>query len=329
MQAVRIHQYGGPDVMQLDTLPLPTPGPKQALVRVEAASVNFLDVLQRRGDIANHEYYSREGALETRFPIALGTQGVGIVEALGEGVHHVKVGDRVNFYGSSYATHALAPADRLVPVPDGLSLEQAAAGLTQGFIAYELSNLAYPVHEGDWCLVQAAAGGIGLLLCQMIRLRGGRVIGVTSTEEKAQAAREAGADEIILSSRADIAQEARRITGGRGLNVVYDGVGKDTFQASLDSLAPCGYLMIYGQASGFVPPFDIMTLQDKGSLFLSRNSAVFYFQHFPRYLQDFVGWIRQGKLSVRVDRTYRLTEAAQAHAAFENRQTIGRVLLLP
>ncbi len=329
MQAVRIYEYGSSDVLKLEALPMPEPKAGEVRVRVEAASVNFLDIQQRRGDLVKQDYYKREGGIENEFPMALGQQGVGIVEAVGAEVNNVKVGDRVNFFGNSYATYAIAPANRVIPVPDGISLEQAAAGLTQGFIAYQLVNFAYPVKEGDWCLVQAAAGGIGLFLVQMIKLRGGKVIAVTSSEAKAQVAREAGADEIIISTQADIAKEARRLTGGCGVNVVYDGVGKDTFDASLDSLAPRGYLMVYGQASGFVPPFDIMTLQDKGSLFICRNSAQFYFDEFPHYLRDFVAWVQQGKLSVKIDSTYKLADVAQAHAAFEQRQTTGRVLLLP
>ena len=178
-------------------------------------------------------------------------------------------------------------------------------------------------------MVQAAAGGLGLLLCQMAKIRGGRVIGVTSKEEKAKFVREAGADEIIISSRSDIAKEARRITDGRGVNVVFDGVGKDTFEADLDSLAPAGYLVIYGQSSGYVPPFDIMRLQEKGSLFLTRANALPWINEYPRYLQKFVNWIHQGRISVRIARTFPLAEAAKAHEAFEQRQISGRLLLFP
>jgi NADPH2:quinone reductase len=329
MQAVRIHRYGGPDVMQLDELPRPEPGSGQVRVRIEAASVNFIDIVHRRGDLATHAFYSGEAGLKEAFPFTLGSQGVGVVEALGPGAEGVAVGQRVNVYGSTYATHVVVGADRLIPVPPGLTLEQAAAGLGQGFIAYELTHLAYPVQPGDWVLVHAAAGGVGLLLCQMAALRGGRVIGVASSAAKAEAARAAGAEAVINSTTDDIAAEARRLTGGRGVQVVYDGVGKDTFEASLNSLAPRGYLMVYGQASGFVPPFDIMTLQDKGSLFISRNSAAFYREAFPEYLATFVNWVQQGKLTVRVERTYPLAQAAEAQAAVEQRTAIGRVLLVP
>jgi NADPH2:quinone reductase len=252
-----------------------------------------------------------------------------VVEALGPGVTNVKVGDRVSFVGNSYATHAVVSAVRLFLIPDGIGFEQAAAGMNQGFLAYAFTHFVYPVKPGDWCLIQAAAGGIGLLLCQMAKIRGGRVIGVTSIEEKAEFVREAGADEVIISKQADIAKEARRMTDGRGVNVVYDGVGKDTFEANLDSLAPAGYLVIYGQSSGYVPPFDLMILQEKGSLFLTRTNGLPYIKEYPRYLQQFATWIQQGRLSIRIDRTYPLADAAQAHAAFEQRKISGRALLLP
>lgn len=329
MRAIRIHSYGGPDVMKFEECPTPAPGAGQVLVRVEAASVNFLDVQKRRGELAGQAFYRRAGIGEAEFPAILGTQGVGVIEELGPEVSKVRVGDRVVFAGTSYATHAVAPADWLIPVPEGVGIEQAAAGMNQGFLAYAFTHFAYPVKPGDWCLIHAAAGGIGLLLCQMAKLREGRVIGVTSTEKKAASVREAGADEVIISKNSDIAKEARRITGGRGVSVVYDGVGKDTFDASLDSLGLGGYLVIYGQSSGYVPPFDLMTLQEKGSLFLTRTNGRPYVKEYPRYLEQFVAWIKQGKLSIRIDRTYPLAEAAQAHAAFENRQVSGRILLLP
>jgi NADPH2:quinone reductase len=329
MKAIRIHAYGGPDVMRLEELPMPVPGPAQALVRVHAASVNFLDVQKRRGDLVGQAFYHRAGGGEPEFPVTLGSQGVGVVEALGPEVNNVRVGDRVSFAGNSYATHAVVPAARLIVIPEGISFEQAAAGMNQGFLAYVFTHFAYPVKPGDWCLIQAAAGGIGLLLCQMAKIRGGRVIGVTSTEGKAKFVREAGADEVIISKQADIAKEAKRITEGRGVSVVYDGVGKDTFEANLNSLAPGGYLVIYGQSSGYVPPIDLMTLQEKGSLFLTRTNGLPYLKEYSNYLQRLVSWIEQGKVSIRIDRSYPLADAAQAHAAFEQRQISGRVLLLP
>ena len=329
MKAIRIHAYGGPDVMRLEELPMPVPGPAQVLVRVHAASVNFLDIQKRRGELVGQAFYHGAGGDEPEFPATLGSQGVGVVETLGPEVNNVRVGDRVSFAGNSYATHAVVPAVRLIAIPAGISFEQAAAGMNQGFLAYAFTHFAYPVKPGDWCLIQAAAGGIGLLLCQMAKIRGGRVIGVASTEGKAKFVREAGADEVIISKQDDIAEEARRVTEGRGVNVVYDGVGKDTFDANLNSLAPGGYLVIYGQSSGYVPPFDLMTLQEKGSLFLTRTNGLPYIKEYPNYLQQFVTWTEQGKLSVRIDRTYPLADAAQAHTAFEQRQISGRVLLLP
>jgi NADPH2:quinone reductase len=254
MKAIRIHAYGSPDVMQLEELPMPVPGPEQALVRVHAASVNFLDIQKRRGELVGQAFYQRAGGGEPEFPATLGSQGVGVVEAIGPEVSNVRVGDRVSFWGISYATHTVIPTVRLIAIPDGISFEQAAAGMNQGFLAFAFTHFVYPVKPGDWCLIQAAAGGIGLLVCQMAKIRGGRVIGVTSSEGKSKFVREAGADEVIVSKQSDIAEEARRITEGRGVSVVFDGVGKDTFEANLNSIAPAGYLVIYGQASGYVPP---------------------------------------------------------------------------
>jgi NADPH2:quinone reductase len=332
MKAIRIHTYGGPEVMRLEELPTPTPGNGEALVRVHAASVNFLDIQKRRGNLVGQAFYKQRANSapgEPDLPATLGSQGVGVVEALGPDVSGVRFGDRVCFWGSSYTTHALLPAARLVRIPEGISWEQAAAGMNQGFLAYVFTHFTYPVKQGDWCLIQAAGGGIGLLLCQMAKIRGGRVIGVTSSEEKAKHVRETGADEVIISKQADIAKEARRITDGRGVSVVYDGVGKDTFEANLDSLAPAGYLVIYGQSSGFIPPFDLMTLQEKGSLFLTRANGLPWVKEYPRYLEQLVSWVREGRLSIRIARTYPLAEAAQAHAVFEQRQVSGRLLLLP
>jgi len=328
MRAIRIHAYGGPEVMQVEELPLPALRAGQALVRVHAASVNFLDVQKRRGELVGQAFYHRAGAGEPDLPATLGSQGVGIVEALGPDVTKVGLGDRVSFVGESYASHAVVPAVRLIRIPESISFEQAA-GMNQGFLAYAFTHFAYPIKASDWCLIQAAAGGIGLLLCQMAKIRGGRVIGVTSTAGKAEFAKAAGADAVIISTQSDIAKEARRITGGQGVSVVYDGVGKDTFAANLDSLAPAGYLVIYGQSSGYIPPFDLMALQEKGSLFLTRTNGLPYLKEYPHYLELFVEWIKDGRLSIKIDRTYPLSEAARAHAAFEQRQISGRVLLLP
>jgi NADPH2:quinone reductase len=329
MKAIRIHAYGGPEVMGLEELPAPSPGAGEALVRVAAASVNFLDVQRRRGELVGHAFYQRGAGGGPEFPQPIGSQGAGVVEALGPDVSGFRAGDRVSFWGPSYATHIVLPAARLIRIPDALTFEQAAAGMNQGFLAYAFTHFTYPVKAGDWCLVQAAAGGLGLLICQMIKIRGGKLIGVTSTEEKGRYVKEAGADEIIISRQADIAKEARRITGGTGVNVVYDGVGKDTFEANLDSLAPAGYLVIYGQSSGYVPPFDIMTLQDKGSLYLTRANALPWYKEYPHYLEQLVPWLQQGRLSIRIAGTYALAEAPAAHEAFEQRKVSGRLLLIP
>ena len=265
------------------------------MIRVHAASVNFLDVQKRRGELVGQSFYPGGSPAGSDLPATLGSQGVGMVEALGPEVSNVGAGDRVSFVGESYASHALVPAARLIRIPAGISFEQAAAGMNQGFLAYAFTHFAYPIKAGEWCLIQAAAGGMGLLLCQMAKVRGGLVIGVTSTAEKAEFAKASGADAVIISTRSDVAKEARRITEGRGVSVVYDGVGKDTFAANLDSLAPGGYLVIYGQSSGYVPPFDLMTLQEKGSLFLTRTNGLPYLKQYPHYLERFVEWIRQRK----------------------------------
>ena len=332
-RAIRIHGYGGPEVLQFEEIPMPSPGPGDALIRVRAASVNFIDVQKRRGELVGQAFYrQRLGAVpgQPEFPALVGSQGVGVVEALGPDAKGAALGDRVSFGGAaSYATHVLSPAAHLIHIPDALSFEQAAAGVNQGFLAYAFTHFTYPVKPGDWCLVQAAAGGLGLLICQMVKIRGGRLIGVTSTEGKAQFVREAGADEVIISKRSDVAKEARRITGGDGVGVVYDGVGKDTFAANLDSLAPAGYLVIYGQSSGYVPPFDLMILQEKGSLYLTRANALPFFKELPGYLKLLPDWLAQGKLKIRIAATYPLADAAKAHAAFESRQVSGRQLLIP
>ncbi|QBD74910.1 quinone oxidoreductase [Ktedonosporobacter rubrisoli] len=329
MRTIRIHAYGGPEVMQLEEQALPLPGPGQALVRVHAAGVNFLDIQERRGDLASQHFYQASG-----ISVELGLEGAGVIEAIDPEVSHLKVGDRVAWAGvnGSYASHILAPAYHLIPIPDEMSFEQAAAVLFQGMTAYVLTHLAYPIKPDDWCLVQAAAGGIGLLLCQMAKRRGGRVIGITSTQEKAQAVHKVGVQDVLISTLADQVQDVRRISGGQGVQVVYDGIGKATFEANLDSLAPCGSLLIYGQASGFIPPFDLMTLMEKGSLFITRVAAYHYLrdpQQASRCLQDLFTWLLQGQLSVKIDRTYPLAEAALAHQAMEQRQTSGKVLLLP
>ena len=329
MRAIRIHEYGGPSVMRLEELPTPCPGPGEVLVRIAAASVNFIDVQKRRGELVAQAFYQRVAASGPDLPAQLGSQGVGEIESVGSDVNGFHKGDRVCFWGASYATHIVLPADRLVRIPQGIGFEQAAAGLNQGFLAYVFTHFTYPVKAGDWCMVQAAAGGLGLLICQMIKIRGGRVIGVTSSDEKSKYVKEAGADEIIISSKSEISKEARRITDGRGVNVVFDGVGKDTFDANLDSLAPTGYLVIYGQSSGYVPPFDLMILQEKGSRYLTLANALPWRKEYPHYLEQLVPWLQQGQLSIRIAGTHPLSEASAAHEAFEQRRVSGRLLLIP
>ena len=322
MKAVRVHQHGGPEVMKLEELPTPAPGPGQARVKIEACGVNFIDI------------YQRTGLYKGAFPFTLGLEGAGTVEAAGPDVKEVKVGDRVAWTGvpGSYATHNVIPADRLVVLPTKLSFQDGAAAMLQGMTAHYLSHATYPLKPGDSCLVHAAAGGVGLLLCQMAKMRGARVIGTVSTEAKAKLAREAGADDVILYTQQDFEAEVKRLTGGKGVNVVYDSVGKDTFDKSLNCLAPRGYLVFFGQSSGPVPPIDPQVLNAKGSVFLTRPGLGNYTGTREELLQragDVLGWIASGKLRLRIERSYPLAEAAEAHKALAGRQTTGKVVLLP
>lgn len=322
MKAIRVHQHGGPEVMKLDELPTPAPGPGQALVRIQACGVNFIDI------------YQRSGLYKGQLPLAMGLEGAGSVEAVGPNVTEVKAGDRVAWTGiaGSYATHNVIPAGRLVILPAKLSFQDGAAAMLQGMTAHYLTHSTYPLKRGDVCLVHAAAGGVGLLLCQMAKMRGARVIGTVSTEAKAKLAREAGADEIILYTQQDFEAEVKRLTGGKGVNVVYDAVGKDTFEKSLGCLALRGYLVLYGQSSGSVPSFDAQVLNQKGSLFLTRPSLFHHIVTREELLQrarDVLGWIEAGKLRLRVERTFPLAEAPEAHKALAGRQTTGKVLLIP
>lgn len=328
MQAVIIRSYGGPEVLHLEECSIPEPGAGEARVQVQVAPVMFFDICNRRGDFAARDYYAGDSA----FPIAPSFQGGGVVHDVGMGVRRFKEGDRVvwSWGKGSYAPYAVVPEKRLIKLPDDIDMEQAAGGLIQAFLAYKLTHEAYPLVRDEWCLVQAAAGGVGSLVCQMAKLRGAKVIGVTSTKEKARIARQAGADHVVVSSEADVPREVQRITGV-GVRVVYDGVGKDTFEMNLDSLGCRGYLIVFGQASGFVPPFDLTVLRDRGGLYLHRFSVEHYFADWPDrdYVQRLFNWIRAGDVTVRIDRRYPLTEVMEAHAAVEQRQTAGRVLLIP
>lgn len=321
MQAVRIHEHGGPEVLRSEQVPTPTPGQGQALVRLVACGVNFIDV------------YQRKGLYKIELPATLGQEGAGVVEAVGPDVTEVKPGDRVAYSNvlGSYAEYALVPAQRLVPIPDGVTYQQAAAAMLQGMTAHYLVTSTYPLKPGDVCLVHAAAGGVGLLLVQMAKRRGAVVIGTVSTEEKAKLAREAGADHVILYTQQDFEQEVLRITEGRKLQVVYDSVGKDTFEKSLNCLALRGMLVLYGQSSGPVPPFDPQLLAQKGSLFLTRPVLWNYTATREELLWragEVLGWVRTGELKLRIDRAVPMSQAAEAHRALEGRQTTGKVLLL-
>jgi len=322
MKAIRVKALGGPEVLTLEDIPDPKPGPGEAVVKLEAAGLNYIDV------------YYRTGLYKSQLPITLGVEGGGVVTEVGPNVTEVKAGDRVAYSGvlGSYAQFAAVPAARLVKLPEGLDGKMGAAAMLQGMTAHYLSHATYPLKPGDWCLVHAAAGGVGLLLCQMAKMRGARVIGTVSTEAKAKLARAAGADEVILYTTQDFEAEVKRITGGAGVPVVYDSVGKTTFDKSLNCLAPRGVMVLYGQSSGPVPSLDPAILNQKGSLFLTRPSLVHHTATRQELLQrsgDVLGWIKAGKLKLRIDLTLPLAQAADAHRQLEGRQTTGKVLLIP
>ena len=322
MKAIRVHAPGGADVMKLEDVPEPQPKAGEAVVKVDAAGLNYIDV------------YQRSGLYKLTMPLTLGLEAGGTVTAVGAGVTDVKVGDKVAYTGvaGAYAQYAAVPADRLVVLPQGVSTKQGAAIMLQGMTAHYLACSTYPLKKGDTCLVHAAAGGVGLILCQIARLRGAKVIGTVSTEEKAKLAREAGADETILYTKQDFAAEVKRITGGKGLQVAYDSVGKDTWEGSLNCLAPRGLIALYGQSSGPIGQIDPQILNTKGSLFLTRPSLNAYIatrDELQQRAADLFGWIRDGKLKLRMEFDFPLKDAAQAHKALEGRKTPGKVLLIP
>jgi len=322
MKAIHVLETGGPEKMQLVETPIPRPGSKEALVRVAASGVNFIDV------------YFRTGLYKAPIPIALGQEGAGIVGEVGAEVTEVAPGDRVAWAmpRGSYAEYAVAPAWQLVKMPDGLEFRTAAAIMLQGMTAHYLTHSTYALKPGETCLVHAAAGGAGGLIAQMAKMRGARVFGTVSTEEKAAIARENGVDEAILYTRTEFDAEVRRLTSGRGVDVVYDSVGKTTFEKSLNCLRPRGLLALFGQSSGPVPPFDPNVLNGKGSLFLTRPSLGHHTLTREELLWragDVLGWVAAGKLHPRIDRAYPLAEAAEAHRALEGRQTAGKLLLIP
>ena len=321
MRAIQIKRYGGPEVLELVELPDPVPGPGEALVRVRVAGVNFTDV------------YQRTGTYPGPLPFIPGVEGVGIVEKLGSSVTEVKVGDRVGWVmiKGGYAELVALPAQRLVPIPASVDDRTAAAILLQGMTAHFLSTDCYRVQKGEWILIHAAAGGVGLLLTQLAHRIGARIIGTTSTDEKATLAREAGADEIVLYTKEDFQEAARRITGGEGVSVVYDSVGKTTFMQSLDSLRPRGYMVLFGGSSGPAPTIDPMILNPKGSLFLTRPTLGNYVssrEELMRRASDVFEWVSKGELTVRAEHDYPLASAAQAQADVEARKTTGKVLLV-
>ena len=321
MKCIQVKAPGGPEKMELVEVPKPTPGPQQALVRIAASGVNFIDV------------YFRTGLYKAGIPITLGSEGAGTVEAVGADVTEVAAGDRVAYAMArgSYAEFALVPAAQLVKIPDGLDFQTAAAVMLQGMTAHYLTHSTYALKSGDTCLVHAAAGGAGGLTVQMAKMLGARVFGTVSTEEKARIAREAGADEAILYTQQDFEAEVKRLTGGRGVDVVYDSVGKTTFEKSLNCLRPRGLLALFGQSSGSVPPFDPSILNVKGSLFLTRPSLGHYVVTRDELLWragDVLSWVASGKFKPRIDRTYPLEEAAKAHRDLESRKTAGKLVLL-
>jgi NADPH:quinone reductase len=321
MKAIQVKQPGGPEVIELVELPIPQPKPNEAVVKLAASGVNFIDV------------YQREGRYKIPLPSVLGQEGAGVVNSLGAGVKDVKIGDRVAWTGllGSYAEYAAVAADRLVPIPAGVTDQQAAAAMLQGMTAHYLSHDTYPLKRGETALVHAAAGGVGLLLVQMAHHIGARVIATVSTDQKAKLAREAGADEIILYTQYDFEAETKRLTGGRGVDVVYDSVGKTTFEKGLNVLRPRGMMALFGGSSGAVPPFDLITLSQKGSLYVTRPTLV----HFIASREELMarsravfGMMAAGNLRLRIEHTYSLADAPQAHRDLEGRKTTGKLLLV-
>jgi NADPH2:quinone reductase len=322
MKAIRVHNYGDAGVLSYEDVPVPEPGPEQVRVKLEACGLNFIDI------------YQRSGQYKIATPFVLGLEGAGTVDAVGAGVTEFKAGDRVAYTScpNSYAEYVVTPAARLVKIPDGVATASAAAAMLQGLTAHYLSHSTYPIRSGDKVLVHAAAGGVGLLLVQMAKMRGGWVVGTVSTEEKAQLAKAAGADEVILYTQTDFESETRRLTDGAGCEVVYDSVGKTTFDKSLNCLRPRGYLVLYGQSSGAVAPLDPQILNQKGCLYLTRPRLEPYIATREELLwraHDLFGWMQSGKLDVRIDQTFPLAQAADAHRYMEARRTMGKVLLIP
>jgi NADPH2:quinone reductase len=322
MKAILVYEVGGPENLQLVDVPVPRPGPGQALVKLAAIGVNFIDI------------YFRTGLYKSDLPVALGMEGSGIVEAVAEDVTVVSVGDRVAYAmpRGSYAEYHAVPAWQLVMLPDDLDHRAAAASMLQGMTAHYLTHATYPLKEGDVALVHAAAGGAGLMTVQMAKLRGARVIGTVGSEEKVKIAQRAGADEVINYREQDFESEVKRITGGRGVDVVYDSVGAATFLKSVNCLRPRGTMVTFGNASGPVPDISPLLLSQKGSIFLTRPTLAHYTLNRDELLdraEDVLGWVDDGILKVRIEKTYPLAEAAQAHVDLASRKTSGKLLLIP
>jgi len=322
MKAILFSETGGPEVLRVTELPIPQPGPGQVLLRVEAAGVNFIEI------------YFRKGTYKASLPLTPGSEAAGTIEELGPGVTGFKAGDLVASASvlGSYAEYALAPAAQLVKVPEGLTPEQAAAALLQGMTAHYLAYSTFPLKAEDTALIQAGAGGVGLLLTQMATGIGARVITTVSTREKAELSREAGAAETILYTQQDFEAEVKRLTGGKGVDVVYDSVGRTTFEKSLNCLRPRGMLALFGASSGPVPPFDPIQLSGKGSLFLTRPTLWHYIAtraELEWRSGDVLGWAAKGQLKLRTEHVYPLAEAAQAQIDMEGRRTTGKILLVP
>lgn len=322
MKAIRVQEYGGPEVLLVGVVPTPQPGPHDALVKLSAIGVNFMDI------------YQRQGRYPAKLPFTPGNEGAGVVDAVGPTVTEVTVGERVAFAigPGAYADHAVVAAEKLVRIPDGLDFKTAAAVMLQGMTAHYLSHSTYPIKEGDTCLIHAAAGGAGGLLVQMAKRRGAHVIGTVSSERKADRALSIGADEVIRYTEQDFEAEVKSITEGRGVEVVYNGVGQATFDKDLNCLTPRGYLVLFGQASGPVPPFDTQALGVKGSLYLTRPSLMHYTQTREELLWragHVLGWAASGEIRVSIGGVFPLAEAADAHRQLESRQTIGKLLLIP
>ncbi len=322
MKAIRVHEVGGPEQLRYEEVATPEPGEGEVRVKIEAAGINFIDI------------YHRSGQYPLSPPFTPGLEAAGVVDATGPGVTEFKVGDHVAYTSQlgSYADYNLVPADKLVPVPAELDLSLAAAAMLQGLTAHYLTYSTYPLKAGETTLIHAAAGGVGLLLVQLAKKLGATVIGTVSTEEKAKLARQAGADHVILYTQTDFETETKRLTGGRGVDVVYDSVGQTTFDKSLNVLRLRGYMVLFGQSSGKVPPVDLQVLNSKGSLFVTRPLLFHYIASREELLQragDLFQWLRAGELTVRIDRKLPLADAAEAHRLLAGRQTAGKVLLVP